>query len=190
MSKPSLYLAGPIRGVEDYKWRYDFTHRFGSSFNYLIPSDIVLADGIKDPKNIEKLRNFKPLGYMTYRTDLDMIQRADMVFMNLLPMEEGYPAMGTLFELGYARALNKFIVIVAPEKQRQHPFISFGGDGVYRDFDSAYSFLERYIGVLEGKCPVFEEIVPTKIEGHWYAESVPIKVDSEEFNRVFTNYSR
>jgi nucleoside 2-deoxyribosyltransferase len=156
--KPYVYLAGPIRGVEDYVWRKQFVDRFNDSFNYLIPSDIVLKDGITNPTAIDKLRNFKPLGYMTYRTDLDMIQRSDMVVMNLLPMETGYPAMGTLFELGYARALNKFIVIIAPQKQREHPFIAFGGDGVYRDFETAYEFLERYTNVLEGNCPVFDHV--------------------------------
>lgn len=149
--KPKVYLAGPIRGGEDYIWRKEFTQRYFDKMDFLIPSDIITRD-------FNKLRQFKPAAYMTYRTDLDLIDRCDMVVMNLLPHEDGYAARGTLFELGYARAKNKLIIIVAGPKTTEHPFIAFGGDGVYPDFESMYSFLDKYLEVLNGKCQFFEEV--------------------------------
>ena len=149
--KPKVYLAGPIRGSIDYAWRKDFTHRYSGRMDFLIPSDIITRD-------FNKLRQFRPAAYMTYRTDLDLIDRCDMVVMNLLAHEEGYPARGTLFELGYARAKNKLIIVVAGPKTGEHPFIAFGGDGVYKDFDAMQAFLDKYLEVLNGKCPFFEEV--------------------------------
>jgi len=149
---PKVYVAGPIRGPEDYVWRKEFVTRYSKRLDCLIPSDIITRD-------FEKLRQFRPAAYMTYRTDLDLIDRCDMVVMNLLPHEEGYPARGTLFELGYARAKNKLIVAVAGTDTAKHPFIAFGADGVYASFPAMYEFLDKYLDVLNGKCQFFEEVV-------------------------------
>ena len=155
-NKPSVYLAGPIRGVEDYQWRKEFTERYGDLFHYLIPSDVVTTDW-------KKLREFRPAAYMTYRTDLDMIDRCDTVIMNLLAhTKDNYPAVGTLFELGYARAKGKLILMVAEDKLRSHPFIAFGADGVYGSFDEMDGFLRKYMQVLNGGCPIFDELKKPK----------------------------
>jgi nucleoside 2-deoxyribosyltransferase len=149
--KPKVYLAGPIRGAEDYVWRKDFVTKHAGQMDFLIPSDVITRD-------MEKLRQFRPAAYMTYRTDLDLIDRCDMVVMNLLAHEEGYPARGTLFELGYARAKNKLIIAVVGEKTGEHPFIAFGADGVYKSFEHMEKFLDNYLQVLNGGCPWFEEL--------------------------------
>jgi nucleoside 2-deoxyribosyltransferase len=151
MDKPTVYLAGPIRGVEDYIWRKSFSTEYQKELICRIPSDIVTMD-------LARLRSFGPAAYMTYKTDLDLIDRSELVVANLLPMSEGYPAIGTLFELGYARAKNKLIFIVADQKRKEHPFLAFGADGLYPSFTELGVFLHKYLGVLEGNCPVFDKL--------------------------------
>ena len=148
--KPKVYLAGPIRGQEDYVWRKAFTQRYAERMDFLIPSDIIARD-------FNKLRKFGSAAYMTYRTDLDLIERCDLVVMNLLAHEEGYPARGSLFELGYARAKNKLIITVAGVETTKHPFIAFGADGVYPSIEEMEVFLDKYLDVLNGRCQFFEE---------------------------------
>jgi|SRR5208283_2344435 len=155
--KPSCYLAGPIRGVEDYVWRKAMTEEYANELVFRIPSDIVTMD-------LTKLRKFGPASYMTYRTDLDLIDRSDMVIANLLPMADGYPAIGSLIEIGYARAKNKLIFVVADGVRKEHPFLAFGADGLYRDFETLGTFLHKYLGVLNGQCPVFEKLEEAPLE--------------------------
>jgi nucleoside 2-deoxyribosyltransferase len=148
---PSVYLCGPIRGEHDYVWRKQFVNEYGSQMQFRIPSDIVTMD-------TTKLHKFGPASYMTYRTDLDLIDRSDIVVANLLPMADGYPAIGSLFEIGYARAKGKLIFIVADEKRKEHPFLAFGADGLYPSFEGLAKFLHQYLDVLRGGCPVFSKI--------------------------------
>ena len=148
--KPKVYLAGPIRGAEDYIWRKAFCKSYSQRMDFLIPSDIITKD-------FDKLRKFGSAAYMTYRTDLDLIERCDLVVMNLLAHEEGYPARGSLFELGYARAKNKLVIMVAGPETTKHPFIAFGADGVYSSIVDMQLFLDKYLDVLNGRCQFFEE---------------------------------
>jgi|SRR5208282_4005121 len=150
-TKPTVYLAGPIRGEQDYVWRKQFVNEYENEMQFRIPSDIITMD-------MNKLRNFGPAAYMTYRTDLDLIDRSEIVVANLLPMADGYPAIGTLFEIGYARAKGKLIFIVADAKRKEHPFLAFGADGLYPGFEELGEFLHQYLGILNGGCPVFEKI--------------------------------
>jgi nucleoside 2-deoxyribosyltransferase len=151
LSKPTVYLAGPIRGVEDYLWRKDFVEEYKYELTFRIPSDVITMD-------MSKLRKFGPAAYMTYRTDLDLIDRSDIIVANLLPMAEGYPAIGTLFEVGYARAKNKLIFILAFDKQKEHPFLAFGADGLYPSMEALGEFLHKYLSILQGNCPVFKKL--------------------------------
>ncbi len=157
--KPTVYLAGPIRGIEDYIWRRQIVKEYQDELVFHIPSDIVTMD-------ISKLRKFGPASYMTYRTDLDLIDRSEMVIANLLPMADGYPAIGTLFELGYARAKGKLIFLVADGKRKEHPFLAFGVDGLYPNFEELGVFLHQYLNILKGNCPIFDKLpreIPERI---------------------------
>jgi nucleoside 2-deoxyribosyltransferase len=147
----TAYLAGAIRGPEDYIWRKKFVEEYQDEMLFRIPSDIVTVD-------IAKLRKFGSAAYMTYRTDLDLIDRSDIVVANLLPMAEGYPSTGTMFEIGYSRAKGKLIFAVADVKTKEHPFIAFGIDGVYSSFEELGKFLHQYLGILKGECPMFDQI--------------------------------
>jgi nucleoside 2-deoxyribosyltransferase len=152
VNKPTAYLAGPIRGIEDYAWRKSFSEEYKDELVCLIPFDISLLATGKQP-------GFRPGGYMAYRTDLDLVDRSDILVANLLPMADGYPATGTLFEIGYARAKGKLIFIVADAKRKEHPFLAFGADGLYPSFEElGEKFLHQYLGILRGGCPAFSKI--------------------------------
>jgi nucleoside 2-deoxyribosyltransferase len=157
-SKPTCYLAGPIRGVEDYIWRKNFTQEYADDLLFRIPSDVITMD-------LTKLRSFGPAAYMTYRTDLDLIDRSEIIVANLLPMADNYPAIGTLFELGYARAKNKLVFLICDKKRKEHPFLAFGTDGLYHDFEEFGKFFHDYLNILKGNCPVFEKLPLNTPEG-------------------------
>lgn len=144
------YLAGPIRGPQDYAWRKCFTDHYSGKLTCLSPSDIGV-----DPA---KLRKFGGSSYMTYRTDLALVDRAEIVVANLLPLDDGYLGTGTVFELGYARARNKHVIAVAGPKLKSHPFIAFGLDGVFDTWEALCKYLDEYLVVLSGYSPFFDEI--------------------------------
>jgi len=142
-----VYLAGAIRtdlGDEDFKWRRRFMKAYEGQLLCLVPSDCGVTEA-------NKLRRFTGSAYMTYRTDLNLVEQADLVVANLLPMNSGYPSTGTIFELGYARAHSKLILVVADVRVRQHPFIAFGADGVFGDFGELEGYLDQYLEVTAGK---------------------------------------
>jgi nucleoside 2-deoxyribosyltransferase len=149
---PSVYLAGAIRTEQDYVWRKDFVREFKNKFLFRIPSDIITMGVNKG------MGQFNPTAYMTYRTDIDLIDRSEIVVANLLPMADGYPSIGTLFEVGYARAKGKLLFIVADAKRKEHPFLAFGADGFYANFGELYDFLHRYLDTLNGECWVFDKV--------------------------------
>lgn len=157
-NRPAVYLAGPIRNEQDYVWRKRFVEEYKDELQFRIPSDIITTDITGANLEKGKLRTFGPAAYMTYRTDLDLIDRSDFVIVNLLPMADGYPAIGSLFETGYARAKGKLIFIVADDVRKAHPFLAFGADGLYPNFEELGTFLHQYLGILRGNCPVFNKI--------------------------------
>ena len=157
-SKPAVYLAGPIRNEDDYIWRKQFVEEYAGKLQFRIPSDILTHDITSANTANGKLRSFAPAAYMTYRTDLDLIDRSDIVVANLLPMADGYPAIGTLVEIGYSRAKGKLIFIVADEIRKQHPFLAFGADGLYPSFEALGKYLHQYLDILNGGCPVFSKL--------------------------------
>lgn len=147
-----FYLAGAIRGSQDYQWRKIVADKYQDRLTTFSPSDIGIADA-------EKLRKFGGSAYMTYRTDLNLIDQADGLIVNLLAMDEGYPSIGTLFEVGYARAKGKLILIHASARIQAHPFIAFGGDGVFLLWNDLFQYLDQYLEVQDGGSPVFRDLV-------------------------------
>lgn len=155
-----IYLAGAIRDKYDYIWREAFTRHYKGQVTCLSPSDIGIAD-------VNKLRTFSGSSYLTYRSDLALIDQVDALVVNLLPMEGGYASTGTVFEIGYARARNKLVLILAGPKLRQHPFIAFGGDGVFPTWQRLCEYLEQYLVVQGGHSPVFDDLAsdPIRVGG-------------------------
>lgn len=152
-----FYLAGAIRGKEDYRWRHIVTEKYFGRAKMLSPSDIGV--------NPDKLRNFGGSAYMTFKTDLHLIDSADGVIVNLTSMDEGYPSIGTLIEVGYALRAGKHILIHCSEKLRQHPFIAFGGAGVFTLWNGLFRYLDELLEVHEGTSPVFHDLVSGPVMG-------------------------
>jgi hypothetical protein len=152
MTKSTVYLCGPIRGREDYKWRLQFIRRYEGAFRCLVPSDIGVEDFMK-------LRQFKPSAYMTYRTDLHLIDLSDIIVANLLPLDEGYPGRGSLIEIGYGIALKKLMLVVGSEELRKHPFLHFGPDGMFGSLEELYGYIDQYVQVLSGDPPQIRELI-------------------------------
>lgn len=151
------YLAGAIRSEEDYKWRAELSALHGERLTALIPPDI-LTDEKNDLKTGEewfKTQRFRPGSYMTYKTDLKLIDEADLFIGNFLALAEGYPCIGSLVEMGYARGLGKHILIVAPPEYKRHPFISYTAAGAFDTIEELNSYLTHYLDTMEGKCPFF-----------------------------------
>lgn len=152
-----FYLAGAIRGREDYRWRQIVTEKYMGYVKMLSPSDIGV--------NADKLRQFDGSAYMTYRTDLHLIDSSDGVIVNLSSMDEGYPSIGTLIEIGYAIKAGKHILIHCSEKLRQHPFIAFGGAGVFTIWNDLFRYLDGLLEVHSGSSPVFHDLVSGPVMG-------------------------
>lgn len=153
---PSIYLCGPIRGKQDYEWRLEFARKYEGRFRCLIPSDIGVSD-------TTKLVQFKPSAYMTYRTDLHLIDLSDVVLANLLPLDTGYRGTGSLIEIGYAIAKKKLILMIVSEGIRKHPFLSFGADGVFGSMEELNGYVEEYLSVLSGSPKNLEALLNKQI---------------------------
>lgn len=145
------YLAGAIRSLEDYRWRKNVAERYEGRLTCLVPSDINV-------KKLENLRKFKPSALMTYRTDLALIDEADFIIVNLNSLAEGYPTIGTLIELGYTIGKGKPVLAVCGSEHKRHPFIAFGTMGAFDHFGDLYSYLDAYLEVTSGKCPMFKQL--------------------------------
>lgn len=74
-----------------------------------------------------------------FSRDLADVEQCDIFFVNFYTVK----SVGTPFELGYAYALGKHIISIAPEPLAQHPFIRESADLVFTDFDAALIYLEH-----------------------------------------------
>lgn len=104
--KKRVYLAGPDVFYPDAVERGEALKRLCDSFGWegLFPLDNkIIADGPS-----EMARQIR-------EANLELIRRADAVIANLEPFRGFEPDSGTVFEVGYARALGKRVVAYAPD---------------------------------------------------------------------------
>ena len=105
----SVYLAGGIEGIPvevAAEWRIDLAARLLPYAKSLDPMRRTLFQHGGDSETI-------------FQNDLDDIHNCDVVAANLLHGS----CTGTKFELGYAFALNRKIVILCSPELAEHPFI-------------------------------------------------------------------
>lgn len=154
-----IYLAGAIRGPEDYRWRQIVTERYAGKATMLSPSDIGV--------DVNELRNFGGSAYMTFRTDLHLIDTADCLIVNLSALDDGYPCIGTIMEVGYALKAGKHILTYCSEKSRTHPFIAFSGAGVFTLWNDLFRYLDGLLVVHSGSSPIFNDLMerPVRVGG-------------------------
>lgn len=114
-----IYLAGPITGLnweQATKWRTDLTERFKDAstgrINYITLSPLRGKEYLKQEKNIKD-------SYANYvmstpksitERDLNDVRRSDLIIVNFLGATK--VSIGTVFEIGAARALNIPIILI------------------------------------------------------------------------------
>jgi nucleoside 2-deoxyribosyltransferase len=120
-----IYLAGAINGLtypEATRWRKVVTE-------YLDNCEIVdpmrgkefLNWGMERPINDSMLTEIT--SNEVFNRDISDIDKSEIVLVNLGHLND-QRMIGTLFELGYAYANNKFIIgFSCPNKYRNHPFL-------------------------------------------------------------------
>jgi len=122
---------------------------------------IYLAGGMKSGWQdtvINKLKNscifFNPqdhglINANEYKTwDLHFVNQADIIFAYL--EKENPSGFGLTLEIGYAKALNKTIILVDERSINDSSFLNYfkivreSADVVFDDFESGLNFLERF----------------------------------------------
>ena len=158
----NAYLAGALRTIDDYKWRKEITERFEGRLICFTPPDI-LSEKPNDKSLLAgpewfKVQKFRPKNYMTQRTDLFLIDKADIVIANLLALSDGYPCIGTLVEMGYARGKDKFILSVSSPDYKAHPFVGFTADGAFNTIEEMIEYLDHVVSTTTGKSDIFRRL--------------------------------
>ncbi len=130
---PKIYLAGAIRDnrPEDIEWR-QYARR-SLEFFKTPEGPVVRGYVILDPlegKTYDDEHGWlihattKATGDIFVHRDLAMIRSADVMLANLSALQDGYPCVGTLMELGIAMERRLLTVVVGSYATCNHPFIA------------------------------------------------------------------
>lgn len=113
-----IYLAGPFFTLADKLMLKEIKHAFSSmDVPFFSPIDDV---GIGAPEQV-------------YKGDIDGLEKCSAVFANICGLDTG-----TIYEIGYAKAKGKPVVLFAQDcKQKDLTMLQGGGCNVYEDFTSA-----------------------------------------------------
>lgn len=145
-----IYLAGPIEGVfynDAVQWRESVSIELIKNghdvFSPLTQQECcaINDDEVFDSNVYYKKYGFNP-GSIFYK-DIFMINQSDCVLVNL----NGSGTFGTPFEIGYAYALGKMIVIIADEAMLKHPFIMSGVG--FTEMDKAINYINSINKVVK-----------------------------------------
>lgn len=156
---PTAYLAGALRTIEDYQWRKLVTEKTEGKLICFTPPDII-AEKPGDKSLVVgpdwfREQKFRPKNFMTQRTDLFLIDQADIVLVNLLALNDKYPCIGSLVEMGYAKGKNKFILAVAGPEYKRHPFVAFTADGAFDTMDDMLEYLQHILVTVSGTSDLY-----------------------------------
>lgn len=128
MTKKSIYLAGNISSdIETYKWREKATQLLEAQYTILNPAankfnKMLIKHHKTDIEEFKKDAVRKSQGILIVK-DYQLVNRADIILVNLQIITEDKPMIGTMFELAWAWQLKKpVIAIVADNWYSKHPF--------------------------------------------------------------------
>jgi nucleoside 2-deoxyribosyltransferase len=117
-----IYLAGGFKSG----WQALVKETLQEKFDFLDPS----AHNIQDPK-------------VYTEWDLDAVRRCDTVLGNMETTNPGGYSLA--LEIGYAKALGKYIVLVdqigSPQRSKYFEMVRQSSDVVFRDLESAINHL-------------------------------------------------
>ena len=166
-----VYLAGAIRAgrFEDIAWRSRVIIALGGEPVEVL-SPLAGKSYDEETKQWRVHGTIAPSAKYIVKHDLWMVNRADVVVVNLTALAEGYPSIGTLVELGAAAALGKLIYVVVDAEYtghqnqamyRLHPFIEQVASEVFTSVEALIAYLRPQVSVLLGDTPMF---VGTEVE--------------------------
>lgn len=141
------YLAGPIENLtvkNATNWRNDIIEKFKDLIKFHNP--MYGKEQIVHGKRLIKQENYSPETYnltksdSIFNRDLVMINNSQFILVNLLNPTK-FPK-GTMFEIGYAYAMRKLVVIIANDTAiTEHPFIK-QSSVQFNSFENAFEFLQ------------------------------------------------
>lgn len=125
--KMKIYLAGGMKS----NWQSNVKSKFANNFIFFNPQDHKLE---------------KPKDFTCW--DLHFVNQADIVFAYL---EKDNPSgYGLTLEIGYAKALNKTIILVDERSKVDRSFSNYfnivreSANVVFEDFESGLRYLDRF----------------------------------------------
>jgi nucleoside 2-deoxyribosyltransferase len=165
-----IYLAGPIRDSavqEDVSWREYLISNINRK--YIMEVQILNPLGNKtfDPEtHIWKVGGLVTQAKGIVAQDLWSVRQADIIIANLSAMKTGYPAIGTIMEMGAAAGIGgKLIYTVLdpgsnPGNENKgvfklHPFLDQISTEIFPSVASLWEFLSHHLGMLTGTSPSF-----------------------------------
>lgn len=163
-----VYLAGPIRDsavAEDVAWRETLIKRITNKYAF----DVHLLNPLGNKTFNPTTHIWKVGGLVTQskgivQQDLWCVRQADIIIANLSAMKTGYPAIGTIMEMGAAAGIGgKLIYTVLdsnPGNENQgvfklHPFLEQVSTEVFPTLEDLWAFLDQHLGMLTGTSPSF-----------------------------------
>lgn len=138
-----MYLAGAITGLtygEAVGWRTAVSDAL-VNLGYDVYSPMREKLNLSDRFDQVAIPHTDPFFRDPYERDTLDIRRSDFVIANMWRVDPRNGSVGTFFELGYARALGKYIIVVNPDGDSLHPFVAGPANEVVPTLDDAIRLL-------------------------------------------------
>lgn len=166
----TIYLAGPIRDsavIEDVAWREYLIKQIQRK--YIMETQILNPLGNKtyNPEShIWKVGGLITQAKGIVAQDLWSVRHADIIIANLTAMKTGYPAIGTIMEMGAAAGIGGKLVytVLDPASNpgnenkgvfKLHPFLEQISTEIFPSVEALWEFLDQHLGMLTGTAPSF-----------------------------------
>jgi nucleoside 2-deoxyribosyltransferase len=162
MSKLVIYLAGAIRdGVEaDITWREKF-------IDELEDAPVMILNPLSGKLYSPSAKSWTqwshiPTAKMIVNHDYFCVDKADLIVLNCEALGEGYPMIGSMCELGYAKAKGKLVWSIVPDTVncgntmfKLHPFIQENSSMIFDTYQHCLTFLYNMSFTFTGKLPSY-----------------------------------
>lgn len=148
----TIYLCGPMTGhtsdsADD--WRNKAIEDLNHGFIVLSPTRVEVGkmakeavftpDGFGEKSNIPSMRPSA-----IYSRDMFDLEHCDIVLANMSDLSFGF-SIGSTYEMGYAKALKKLVLLVAPPDNpfRVHAISSQAADTVFDTLEDALDYIKQ-----------------------------------------------
>ena len=144
MSRPKVYLAGPMTGLtllDSEAWREHAARVLAERFEVYSPlrgKEFLRGRGAMLPDGPSEVYGDQGI----YRRDGWDVRRADIVLANFLGARQ--VSIGTCFELAWAHHLGKYVVVVMDEDNPHfHAFVRQAASVVFGGLDTALNYINE-----------------------------------------------